>query len=201
VPILLEIIMKIYTIIASLFLLVTINSAQAEDFKHTETNTFIKHNDLTFGTRQNIGLDVQQYILRKDFKDTPYRIEYRNVHKGVRQEHWFRAQMKAFKHNGFFYNHRIEHRIREDKDNVFRYRPQFGYKATVGSFTPFIIFEPQWNYTYATQDKGYSHVQTFTGVEYKVSKHFTVAPYLEVDFDKSFNKDLAFFILDFKIKL
>ena len=193
--------MKIYTIFASLFLLVTINSAQAENFAHIETNTFIKHNDLTFGTRQNIDLDAQQYILRKDFKNTPYRIEYRNVHKGVRQEYWFRAQMKAFKHKGFFYNHRIEHRVREDKDNVFRYRPQFGYKTTVGSLTPFMIFEPQWNYNYSTENKGYSHVQTFTGVEYKVNKHFTLVPYVEVDFDKSFNKDIAFFILDFKFKI
>jgi len=192
--------MKIFYIITSIILM-SLSTAHAKDFEHTETNTFIKHGDVTFGTRQNIGLDVQQYILRKDFKNTPYRIEYRNVHKGARQEHWLRAQMKAFKHNGFFYNHRIEHRIREDKDNVFRYRPQFGYKTTMGSFTPFMIFEPQWNYTYATQDKGYSHVQTFTGVEYKINKHFTVVPYVEVDFDKNFDKDIAFFIVDFKVKI
>ena len=193
--------MKIYTIILSIFLLVTTYSASAEDFKHVETNTFVKHNSITLGTRQNIDLDVQQYILRKDFKNTPYRLEYRNVHKGNRQEHWLRAQMKQFKHNGMFYNHRIEHRVREDKDNVFRYRPQFGYKTNVGSFTPFIIFEPQWNYNYTSKDAGYSHMQTFTGVEYKVTNKFTVVPYVEVDFDTNFDKDIAFFIIDFKYTL
>lgn len=189
------------SIIISLVMLCSSTFAHAEDFDHTETNTFIKSGDFTFGTRQNIGLDVQQYILRYDFADTPYRVEYRNVQKGDRQEHWLRAQIKQFSSNGFWYNHRFEHRIREQKDDVLRYRPQFGYNYKVGKFKPFITFEPQFNYNYNTKDAGYSHMQTFTGVEYKVNDKFTVVPYLEVDFDKSFDKDTAFFIVDFKFKL
>jgi len=197
---------KMRNLIIAGFVALFATSAYAKDFDHVETNTFVKHSDsgFTLGIRENIDLDVSHVILRKDFTGTPYRLEYRNVQKGEREEHWFRAQMKGFRSGAFWYNHRIEHRVRESKDNVFRYRPQFGIKPsnfTVLGGKPFITFEPQWNYNYNSKDKGYSHLQTFTGVEYKVSDNFTVVPYLEVDFNNSFEKDIAFFILDFKFKL
>lgn len=192
--------------IITLILLFTASFAHADDFDHVETNTFVKHKDsgFTLGMRQNINLDVSHVILRKDFTGTSYRLEYRNVQKGKSEEHWFRAQMKGFQSGPAWYNHRIEHRIREGKDNVFRYRPQFGIKPkniTILGGRPFITFEPQWNYNYDSKDTGYSHLQTFTGLEYKVNDKFTVVPYVEVDYDNSFNKDIAFFIVDFKFKL
>ena len=121
--------------------------AFAEDFDYVETNTWIKHSEsgYSFGTRQHIDKDAQQYMVRKDFKDTPYRLEYRNVHKGELQEHW--------------------------------------------------------QYTYSSGDAGYSHLQTYVGLEYKVYEKFTVVPYIEIDYDTSFTKDNAFFIVDFKFKL
>lgn len=186
--------MKYFYIVISMFLA---TSALAQDFEHTETNWFVKHNDFTVGTRQNIDLDVQHYILRKDFKDTPYRLEYRYVDKGDKYEHWLRGQIKQFSYKGLWYNHRIEHRIREDKDNVLRYRPQFGYKHKMGNIVPFITFEPHWQYNYTTEEAGYSHLQTFTGIEYKMNK-LTVAPFIEVDFDKNFDKDTAFVGVDIK---
>jgi len=169
----------------------------AEDFKHTETNSFIKSGEYTLGTRQNIDLDVQQYIIRKDFSGSPYRIEYRNVQKSGRQEHWFRGQRKWFNVNGFWYNHRIEHRIREDKDNVFRYRPQFGYKSD----NVFVTFEPHINYTYSKKNLKYSHLQTFTGIELKATDKLKIVPFIEVDFDRDFRKQIAFLGVDIKYKL
>jgi hypothetical protein len=193
-------------IITLIMLSLTATFAQAEDFDYVEVNTFVTHSDsgLTIGIRENIDLDESQIIVRKDFTGTPYRLEYRNVLKGQREEHWFRAQMKGFRSGALWYNHRIEHRIRESKDNVFRYRPQFGIKpdnVTVFGGKPFITFEPQFNLTYSSGKAGYSHLQTFTGLEYKVSDKFTVVPYVEVDYNKSFEKDIAFFIVDFKFKL
>lgn len=195
--------MKIYTIILSLFLLVTTYSASAEDFKHVETNWMIKKGNASFGYRHNFDLDVSHQIYRYDFAESPFRVEYRSVVKGTRQEDWFRIQMKQFKHNGFWYNHRIEHRIREDKDNVFRYRPQFGYKfsTTVLGGKPYITFEPQFQYTYDTKEKFFSHMQTFIGTKYKVTDKFTVGPFVEIDTDDSFKKELAFLGVDFKYVL
>lgn len=195
-----------YIITLIILLSLTATFAEAEDFDYVETNTFVKHSDsgITLGIRENINLDVSQIIVRKDFTGTPYRLEYRNVQKGEREEHWIRAQMKGFRSGALWFNHRIEHRTRESKDNVFRYRPQFGYKpsnVTVFGGKPFITVEPQFNLTYSSGKAGYSHLQTFTGLEYKVSDKFTVVPYVEVNYDKTFEKDVAFFIVDFKFKL
>jgi hypothetical protein len=66
---------------------------------------------------------------------------------------------------------------------------------------PFVTLEPHWQYTYTSKDVGYSHLQTYVGLEYKVNDKFTVIPYVEVDYDKSFAQDNAFFIVDFKFKL
>lgn len=193
-------------IISGLLAFFAITAVSANDFNYTEVNTFLKHKDsgVTLGFRENINLDVSQIILRKDFDGTPYRLEYRNVQKGNQEEHWIRAQMKGFQQGALWYNHRVEHRVREGKDNVFRYRPQFGFKPaylTILGGKPFITLEPQWNYNYNSKEASYSHLQTFTGIEYIVNDKFTVVPYLEVDFDTNFNKDVAFFIVDFKMKL
>lgn len=189
-----------------IMLLLTATFAEAKDFDYVETNTWIKHSEsgYSFGTRQHIDKDVQQYMIRKDFKDSPYRLEYRNVHKGELQEHWFRVQKKGFRLHGFWFNHKFEHRIREEKDNIFRYRPSFGYAPsylTLLGGKPFVTLEPHWQYTYTSKDVGYSHLQTYVGLEYKVNDKFTVIPYVEVDYDKSFAQDNAFFIVDFKFKL
>lgn len=181
--------------------------AFAEDFDYVETNTWIKHSEsgYSFGTRQHIDKDTQQYMVRKDFKDTPYRLEYRSIHKGQSQEHWLRAQIKGFTHaKAFSINHRIEHRVRENRDNIFRYRPTFEYTPaylTVLGGNPFVTLEPHWQYTYSSGDAGYSHLQTYVGLEYKVYEKFTVVPYIEIDYNTSFTKDNAFFIVDFKFKL
>ena len=187
----------------AIILFATSSIAYADDFSYMETNTFASSGNYTFGFREYANKDVSHRILRYDFDDSPYRVEYRYVQKGELHEHWYRLQRKWFKINGFWYNHRFEHRGRESKSNVFRYRPQFGYKSNAKFLggVPFITFEPQWNYNYDSHDKGYSHLQTFTGIEYKVNNKFKVVPYIEVDFDKTFQKEVAFFIMDFKWKM
>lgn len=176
----------------------------AKDFNYTEVNTFVTSGSYTIGARENINKDASHRILRYDFKESPYRIEYRYVSKGRNHESWFRFQRKWFNVNGIWFNHRFEHRIRENKNDVFRYRPQFGYKSNDVNLlggVPFITFEPQWNHTYKNGKSEYSHLQTFTGIEYKINSAFKIVPYIEVDFNDSMNKDIAFFILDFKYNM
>jgi hypothetical protein len=191
------------TLVSILFLTIS-SSVFAEDFDYVETNVWVKQkgSNISLATRQNLGLDVQQYIVRYDFADTPYRLEYRNVQKGDRQEHWIRGQVKWLSHNGFFYNHRFEQRFREQKDDVLRYRPQFGYESQTAyaGIKPFFKVEPHWQYNYTTKDAGYSHMQTFTGFSYKVNDNLKVDPFVEVDFDKNFDKSLMFVGVDIKFE-
>jgi hypothetical protein len=48
-----------------IMLLLTATFAEAKDFDYVETNTWIKHSEsgYSFGTRQHIDKDVQQYMI------------------------------------------------------------------------------------------------------------------------------------------
>jgi len=193
------------TIIASVCLFAIVQSANAEDFDYTQTNVFVKNKETgwTLGARGYINKQYgDQFIVRKDFQGTPYRLEYRYNNKSSGEEHWLRAQYKLWNNNGLFFNPRIEHRIRESRDNIFRFRPQFGYVSTseYAGLKPFIIFEPHWSYNYSSKDKGYSHMQTFIGAEYKVLNNFKIIPYIEYDTDKNFDKEVMFAVVDFKFE-
>ena len=189
---------------ASILMFAGTSNASADDFDYTEVNTFVSKDNWTFGVREYADKDVSQRILRYDFEGNPYRIEYRKIDRAGVGEDWIRFQVKQIKNGSFFFNSRFEHRSREGRENVMRYRPQFGLEAQgqpnllFGS--PFLIFEPHVQYTYDGSNLDYSHLQTFIGTKYKFGS-FSVSPFVEVDFDDDFKKDTAFFGVDFKLNL
>lgn len=176
----------------------------ADDFEYTEVNAFVSKGNWTIGAREMQDNDYSQRIVRYDFDESPYRLEYRKIDNAGVGEDWVRFQVKNIKSGAFFYNSRFEHRSREGRENVMRYRPQFGLEAQgqpnllFGS--PFLIFEPHVQYEYDSSKFDYSHMQTFIGTTYTFGQ-FEVAPFVEIDFDDDFKKDTAFFGVDFKVTL
>lgn len=193
-------------LMASILMFASTSYASAEDFDYTEINTFVKHKDsgVTLGYRTYENKDKTHFIFRKDFdeKYDGYRAEYRYVENGNLHEHWLRVQIKAWSNGGYFYNHRFEHRDREAKYDVLRYRPQFGYmsQTNYGGLKPFVVFEPHWQHSYKEKDTSYSHMQTFIGAEYRVLNNFKIVPQVEIDLDKNFKKEVAHFVVDFKFE-
>ena len=192
------------TLIALTLSLFMIAPAMADDFDYTEVNTFVSKDNWTFGVREYADKDTSQRILRYDNKENPYRLEYRKIDNAGVGEDWVRFQVKQIKNGAFFFNSRFEHRSRDGRENVMRYRPQFGLEAQgqpnllFGS--PFVILEPHVQWTYDGDKVEYSHMQTFIGTKY-VFGNFEVSPMIEVDFTDDFKKDVAYFAVDFKINL
>ena len=159
------------------------------------------------GAREYYNSEGTQRIVRWDFKDSPWRVEYRRVNSN---QNWYRIQLKNFKHEDvyggkWFYNSRLEYRDREDRENVWRYRPQFGYKGPrVGlndkiSFgKPFIIFEPHWEI--ATGVEGFKQNQLFIGTTLQITDWLQVEPYLEIDHDQNIEKKLSMYGVEIKAK-
>ncbi len=169
------------------------------DYDKFEVNTFIQMDNITFGTREYINYDYLQRILKFEFEDTPFRIEYRKIKKQGRNEDWYRLRWKNFKFDNLFYNSRFEHRFRELKNDVFRYRPQFGYKKSL-----FITFEPHFQYTYTEKKSEYSHMQTFIGFTYNYKMEncaVQITPYIEIDTNREFGKDVIFPCIKVKVRL
>ena len=191
-------------IISFIMVLLLPSLAIAKDFRYTEVNAYIKKGNVTIGTRGYFDKDYSQGLLRYDFTNSPNRVEYRYVQNGDNHEHRLRYQRKWFNVNGFWYNHRIEHRIRENKNNILRYRPQFGYAPDNIKFlggSPFITFEPHWNHTYKNDQAEYNQMQTWIGLEYKITKKLTMIPSIETGYNTKFQKQDTFAIIDFKYNM
>lgn len=159
------------------------------------------------GVREYYNGEGTHRIVRWDFKDSPWRVEYRRVNSN---QNWYRIQHKDFKYKDvyggqWFYNSRIEYRDREDRENIWRYRPQFGYQGPrVGwndriSFgRPFIIFEPHWDI--ATGEEGFVQNQLFIGSSFQVTDWLRIEPFLEIDHDSNIEKKLSMYGVEIKAK-
>lgn len=158
-----------------LVVLLMVSAANAAEF-----NSFIQHNNFTIGHRFGHDDNSNHLILRYDL-DKKHRVEYRKVD----EIDWYRYQYKHIKKNGLFYNSRFEYR----SNDVFRYRPQFGYKDKL-----FIIFEPHFQYEYDLKQ-----TQIFIGREYK-NKDWSVVPFLEYDIDEDFRYKTHLYGLELKYK-
>ena len=191
-------------IIAGILAIFATTTISAEDFDYAEVNTFVSKGNWTIGAREYQDKDYSQRILRYNFAKSPYSVEYRSVDNAGLREDRFRLQVKQIKQGPFFFNSRFEHRSREGKENVFRYRPQFGIEAqgqpNLLFGRPFVILEPHVQWTYNGDKIEYSHMQTFIGTKY-VFGNFEVSPMIEIDLKDDFSKDVAYFAIDFKIKL
>lgn len=183
----------------SILLITLTSSLLGNNFNYAEINTFFQNNDYTVGFREYLNKDKHQIITRYDFN--PFRVEYRYVTNNQLNENWFRFQYTQFKKDGYSYKHRFEHRDRESKLNILRYRPRAGYSFSeqVLGGSPFVVFEPHFQYTYDNKSTKFSHMQTFIGLKYKL-KQIIIAPFLEIDTDRYFEHDTSFLGVDVKYK-
>lgn len=182
-------------------------SANATE-KQQEVNAKLYLGDsFMIGAREYYNGEGTHRIARWDFKDSPWRVEYRRVNSN---QNWYRIQLKNFKYEDrvggkFFYNSRLEYRDREDRENVWRYRPQFGYKGPrigwndrISFGKPFIIFEPQWEI--ATGVEGFKQNQLFIGSTFQVADWLQVEPFLEIDHNENIEKKMSFWGVEIKAK-
>ncbi len=189
------------SLISFLIFLSVLFASRGDDFDRFQTNIFIKYDsqNTTIGHRwyPYLSSTFNQYtqtIIRHDFFDSPYRIEYRRVDKGTASEDWYRFQWKHFKLKNLWYNSRFEHRRRQQqKDNIFRYRPQFGIRGGT-----YLTFEPHFQYTYKTEEFKHSHTQIFIGHELFQKRGMKIIPFFEIDTDEDFNFDFIFLGVDIK---
>jgi len=180
-------------------------SANALD-DQVEINTQYQLNDnLMIGFRDYTNSTDHHTVLRWDFTDSPWRVEYRRVNSN---QNWYRVQLKNFKHTDqiggkWFYNSRLEYRDREGRENVWRYRPVFGYSfPRIGSDrislgAPFITIEPHWEV--ATGVGGFKLMQTYIGTSFDFGR-IIVNPFYELDLDQNMNKSNELLGVDIKLK-
>lgn len=154
------------------------------------------------GGRFYLNLDVTQFIVRYKF-DTRFSSQYRWVHKPDGNiEHWFRLQRKDIKWGTFFWNTRIEYRAKEGQGDVFRFRPQTGFKFRSGeTIQPYYKLEPHFEYDFDSNRGYFKFAQHFIGFDYKLNKQISFGPFIEIDTDADWNKVLAFIGLQFDMKL
>ena len=171
------------------------------NFDRFQTNIFINYDksNTTIGHRwypypTSTFDQYTQIVFRYDLQNSPYRFEYRWIEKATRSEDWYRFQWKNFKWKNLWYTSRFEHRRRlPQKDNIFRYRPQFGIKGKV-----YIIIEPHVQYTYNIKELKYSHMQTFIGFELFKNNNIKIKPFLEIDTDENYKFNFMFLGIDLK---
>jgi hypothetical protein len=167
-----------------------------------ENNFSIDGEHLGIGGRVYLNNDTNQFIIRYKF-DSRYSSQYRWVHKpGGAVEHWFRLQRKDIAWGRFFWNTRTEYRIREGKSNVFRLRPQTGFKFRSGKkYQPYYKLEPHFEYDFDTNKGYFKFAQHFIGFDYKLNKQVSFGPFIEIDTDADWNKVLTFLGLQIEVKL
>jgi len=177
-----------------------------EDPQEVNAKVFLGDSFMIGAREYYNGVDQMQ-VLRWDFKDSPWRVEYRRVND---KQNWYRFQYNNWKFEDniggkWFYNSRMEYRDRPGTENVWRYRPQFGYKAPrVGwndwlSFgRPFITFEPHWEIESGV--RGFKQNQLFIGTSYQVADWLQIEPFLEIDHNENIQKKLTMLGVEVKAK-
>ena len=66
---------------------------------------------------------------------------------------------------------------------------------------PIAGHEPHWNHTYKNDQAEYNQMQTWIGLEYKITKKLTMIPSIETGYNTKFQKQDTFAIIDFKYNM
>ena len=168
-----------------------------------ENNFSIDGEHWGIGGRVYLNHDTSHSIIRYTFNGR-YSGQYRWVHKDGSNdvEHWFRLQRKDIKWGRFFWNTRIEYRIKEGKGDILRLRPQTGFKFRPGGkIQPYYKLEPHFEYDFDNNRGFYKFAQHFIGFDYKLNKQVSFGPFIEIDTDDEWNKVLMFLGLQIEVKL
>jgi len=159
-----------------------------------ENNFTVDDKHWGIGGRSYMNYGTNHFILRYNFDDS-WTSQYRYVTNkhGDSIDHWFRLQHKDFNLRGFFWNSRIEYRIKESTDDVFRFRPQTGFKFNplekVGAY---YIFEPHWEYVFEKSMGYFKFAQHFIGFDIKLNMNVSFGPFIEIDTNDNLEKELVF---------
>lgn len=113
-----------FILIVVFVLTMQIFTSFAKDWSNrVENNYTVDGNHWGLGSRSYMNYGTSHVILRYNFNNH-WASQYRYVTKNDGEiEHWFRLQHKDFKMRAFFFYSRIEYRIKESTDDIFRVRP------------------------------------------------------------------------------
>ncbi len=183
------------TIIFAFVVTVPVFPAIAKDWSNRVENNFTvdgKHWGL--GGRSYMNYCKSHVILRYKFNDS-WTSQYRYVTSkgGYTIEHWFRLKHKDISLGAFFWNSRIEYRIKESTDDVFRIRPQTGFKFNaLEMIKAYYIAEPHWEYNF-NKGKGYfKFAQHFIGFDIRLNENVSLGPFIEIDTNDNWERELVF---------
>lgn len=187
---------KILTaIIFALVVTIPVFPTIANDWSNRVENNFSVYcNHWGLGGRSYMNYGTSHVILRYKF-DGSWASQYRYVMKkgGDTIEHWFRLQHKDVNLGAFFWNSRIEYRIKESADDVFRIRPQTGIKFNVlEKAKAYYIVEPHWEYDFGKSKGYFKFAQHFIGFDIKLNKNVSLGPFIEINTNDNWEKELAF---------
>lgn len=187
---------KILTEIILVFAIATpVIPAAAKDWSDRVQNNFtVDGKHWGFGGRFYFNYGTSQMILRYKFDDS-WASQYRYVMKSDpgANEHWFRLQHKDIRFKEFFWNSRIEYRIKESTDDVFRFRPQTGFKFNVlEKAKVYYVIEPHWEYNFGKSRGRFKFTQHFLGFDGKLNKNVTLGSFIEIDTNDNWEMELAF---------
>ena len=168
-----------------------------------ENNFAVDGEHWGLGGRSYMNYGTSHVILRYKFDDS-WASQYRYVTKkdGGTIEHWFRLQHKDFKWKAFFWNSRIEYRIKESTNDVFRIRPQTGFKFNVlEKVKAYYIAEPHWEYDFGKRRGYFKFAQHFLGFNIALDKNVSLGPFIEIDTNDNWKKELVFLGTLFEVKI
>ena len=170
-------------------------TANAKDWSNRVENNFtVDGKHWGIGGRSYMNYGTSHVILRYKF-DGRWASQYRYVTNkgGDTIEHWFRLQHKDIKLWAFFWDSRIEYRIKESRDDAFRFRPQTGFKFNVHRRAKaYYIIEPHWEYDFGKSKGYYKFAQNFIGFDMMLNKNVSLGPFIEIDTNDNWEKELVF---------
>ncbi len=176
----------------------------AQDWSNrVENNYTVDGKHWGLAGRSYMNYSTSHFILRYKI-DSSWSCQYRYVTKesGYAIEHWFRLQHKEINFKGFFWNTRIEYRIKESKGDVFRIRPQTGFKYNVfGKVKAYYIAEPHLEYDFDSRKGYFKFMQHFIGFDIKLKGNVSFGPFIEIDTNDKLKRELMFLGTQLNVKI
>lgn len=175
--------------------MIAVYPAAAKDWSNRVENNFtVDGIHFGLGGRSYMNYGTNHFIVRYKFDDSwSSQYRYVTIKAGDAIEHWFRMQHKDFSLMAFFWNSRIEYRIKEATDDVFRYRPQTGFKFDVlEKIKAYYVAEPHWEYDLGKSIGYFKFAQHFFGFDIKLDTNVSFGPFIEIDTNDNWEKELVF---------
>jgi len=179
-------------------------TAFAQSWSNRVQNNFtVEGKHWGIGCRFYMNYNTSHLIIRYKINSV-WSSQYRYVTKESSDaiEHWFRLQHKEINFKGFFWNTRIEYRIKESKGDVFRIRPQTGFKYNASEkVIAYYIAEPHLEYDFDSRKGYFKFMQHFIGFDIKLKGNVSFGPFIEIDTNDKWKRELGFLGTQLTVKI